>query len=141
MIRNHATVSTHAPVKGATRHPYHAWLRICGFNPRTREGCDHTRKGNSQKRYPVSTHAPVKGATHTRKGNSQKRYPVSTHAPVKGATQVFCWRQSDSRSFNPRTREGCDETYQKAYASLRCVSTHAPVKGATRIYSIWKPEK
>ena len=56
----------------------------------------------------VSTHAPVKGATHTLKAKRVNSITVSTHAPVKGATIIT-------------SPEGVSEY----------VSTHAPVKGAT----------
>ena len=122
---------------------------------------------------PVSTHAPARGAT-----KQALKYAlaisVSTHAPARGATNVrvipplvvrfqpthphgvrqrSAKIQERSRSFNPRTRTGCD----KWDNSSRClssrfqpthphgvrldpfgipdvslyVSTHAPARGAT----------
>ncbi|VDB01173.1 Octaprenyl diphosphate synthase / Dimethylallyltransferase / (2E,6E)-farnesyl diphosphate synthase / Geranylgeranyl pyrophosphate synthetase, partial [Olavius algarvensis spirochete endosymbiont] len=36
----------------------------------------------------------------------------------------------DDSSFNPRTREGCDEL-APAFPARSCVSIHAPARGAT----------
>ena len=55
---------------------------------------------------------------------------VSTHAPVKGATGERRPPHPCPHSFNPRPREGGDQSLQEARNSL-VVSTHAPVKGAT----------
>ena len=76
------------------------------FNPRTREGCDHT-PGAVHSVLLISIHAPVKGATlATQIMNLLPQ--ISIHAPVKGATgpgPVLCVD--------------------------RVISIHAPVKGAT----------
>ena len=56
---------------------------------------------------------------------------VSIHAPVKGATNDTETHQAD-RSFNSRTRKGCDVPSRLIWADL-WVSIHAPVKGATRV--------
>ena len=41
--------------------------------------------------------------------NMSKNYVVSIHAPVKDATQIQFLAKMD-KSFNPRTRKGCDST-------------------------------
>jgi len=56
----------------------------------------------------VSIHAPARGATQ-RSGNLDQQLSVSIHAPARGATLIL-YRYADFlHSFNPRTREGCDE--------------------------------
>ncbi len=77
-------ISTHAPVKGATR--------ILGAHDIAEV---------------ISTHAPVKGATEGGEGGGIG-FHISTHAPVKGATRVRPRLRRVSVHFNPRTREGCD---------------------------------
>ncbi len=99
-------ISTHAPVKGATR----------SGSP----GALHQ---------PISTHAPVKGATadvHLVFAGET----ISTHAPVKGATSSVFSSSDNVLNFNPRTREGCDDIRAGMY-EIPLISTHAPVKGAT----------
>ena len=63
--------------------------------------------------------------------NAAKRSLVSIHAPVKGATSSRGDREP-KRSFNSRTRKGCDTGRYNRFAKRR-VSIHAPVKGATSI--------
>jgi len=56
---------------------------------------------------------------------------VSIHAPVKGATGNPVDFLFYNDSFNPRTREGCDNQRQGCAREPLAVSIHAPVKGAT----------
>ena len=55
---------------------------------------------------------------------------VSIHAPVKGATVGSVPFSSASTGFNPRPREGSDDT-RGLRPRVSSVSIHAPVKGAT----------
>ena len=82
----------------------------------------------------VSTHAPVKDATH-RKLLEKLFSEVSTHAPVKDATLLQI-QGYQSNCFNPRTRKGCDSAYIFDNKDFIKVSTHAPVKDATAC--LWK---
>ena len=98
---------------------------------------------------PVSIHAPARGATRQainirRQVKFQSTHPrgVRLKNPAKSACayrfqsthprgvrqQKLCTR-GHSRSFNPRTREGCDFRYYQTL--LRRVSIHAPARGAT----------
>ena len=77
-------VSIHAPVKDATTMQINSMMMIC-FNPRTRKGCDHS------KRYIHDW-----------------RLLVSIHAPVKDATYKIRFFLTSEYGFNPRTRKGCD---------------------------------
>ena len=77
-------VSIHAPARGATIDPC---LGVGQFG--------------------VSIHAPARGATGILVvGGLGNR--VSIHAPARGATQKCCRVSRINKSFNPRTREGCD---------------------------------
>ena len=55
----------------------------------------------------VSIHAPGRGATGRAHYVSAKE-GVSIHAPGRGATLRSIYARLHSRSFNSRTREGCD---------------------------------
>ena len=57
---------------------------------------------------------------------------ISIHAPVKGATVLTVVPFVPYNNFNPRTREGCDDTFVKVVSWYDNISIHAPVKGATR---------
>ena len=99
-------VSTHAPVKGATQMPSQSICSPWGFNPRTREGCDHRafafqvgrQRFNPRTREGCDTAAPML---------------IHSHARFNPRTREGCdpqsaqWTQRTAR-FNPRTREGCD---------------------------------
>ena len=77
-------ISTHAPVKGATRRSEENHRNLKDFNPRSREGSDCILNPEDNCWY------------------------ISTHAPVKGATWSSSRPLQDSRDFNPRSREGSD---------------------------------
>ncbi len=56
----------------------------------------------------VSIHAPARGATwNSIRGQDVSK--VSIHAPARGATVDPLAKTLMSISFNPRTREGCDD--------------------------------
>ena len=97
-------VSIHAPVWGATSVSRKR-IFICGFNPRTRVGCDGNALINARFSTFQSTH-PC-GVRHDDLDKT-KYLGVSIHAPVWGATIVT----------------------HKTFLSSR-VSIHAPVWGAT----------
>ncbi len=98
-----------------------------GFNPRTREGCD-LYLCNFIVIYFVSIHAPAKGATSGVKFYSPCYRFQSTH-PRRVRRFEFTHNNHLS-SFNPRTREGCDDRFV-ACEWGKGVSIHAPAKGAT----------
>ena len=97
------------------------------FNSRTRKGCDPIQEKTCLF-FSVSIHAPVKGATAL--SVSKLNGVVSIHAPVKGATKFWPPSTKKSKSFNSRTRKGCDIVCPRM-SSISAVSIHAPVKGAT----------
>ena len=99
-------ISIHAPAKGATWF-FRLWrFRLRHFNPRSREGSDPSGMV-TRPLLTISIHAPAKGATVStnRRAGAQG---ISIHAPAKGATR------------RTRTR------FQQL-----CISIHAPAKGAT----------
>ena len=122
-----ALVSIHAPVKDATMIVFTTFSLLC-FNPRTRKGCDLSLFVTLT--YDdVSIHAPVKDATREISYTCKYMY-VSIHAPVKDATRRSLLINIIVRSFNPRTRKGCDITMH-VHDEAITVSIHAPVKDAT----------
>ena len=128
-----ASISIHAPVKGATTIGIIHIYAIADFNPRTREGCDNVLLIVIKHLFVISIHAPVKGATVNDFHHLLFVLLISIHAPVKGATHGFpCCKFVDT-NFNPRTREGCDtKEINRALKDLS-ISIHAPVKGATKM--------
>ena len=104
---------------------------------------------------PVSIHAPAWGATCEREPNGHCPVAVSIHAPAWGATSALAgdarrmaafqsthprgvrrssgtWWRARWRSFNPRTRVGCDAHLCVRGRGERRVSIHAPAWGATQ---------
>ncbi len=117
-------VSIHAPAGGATGGAvqYRGFLGC--FNPRTRGGCDgHSGCASSAIFWFQSTHP--RGVRRPGGYAILGRLPVSIHAPAGGATRrSHPWRSS-GRSFNPRTRGGCDLLLTLVhYASSLFQSTH-----------------
>ena len=120
-------ISIHAPAKGATHNGARCGFDDDDFNPRSREGSDHS-SFNSFNRSGVSIHAPAKGATtplssHLTGQAFQSTLPrrerlwhtgicrydrVSIHAPAKGATPSVASTPATKGGFNPRSREGSD---------------------------------
>ena len=105
------------------------YFSLTGFNPRTRKGCDCRDFQYKINGEYVSIHAPVKDATKSTE-RCRRKSMVSIHAPVKDATIWQIVRQP-LRSFNPRTRKGCDIGRNNQISSSQAVSIHAPVKDAT----------
>ncbi len=107
-------VSTHAPVWGATRSCSSWSSPGSRFNPRSRVGSDPLGGRRDQDLVEVSTHAPVWGATGDR-DHPRLRQAVSTHAPVWGATRGRAASAGCSGSFNPRSRVGSDTSSGSAW--------------------------
>ena len=134
-----AGVSIHAPAWGATLQVTSQKRLPRSFNPRTRVGCDpsfnvggttttlfqstHPRGVRRyQNRYDeyrghVSIHAPAWGATSSRisgtsrSGRFQSTHPRGVRRPSEaGRTPQSC--------FNPRTRVGCDGTFDSMLKDL-----------------------
>ena len=126
------------------------------FNPRSREGSDHT-SSNHLRLKRISIHAPAKGAT--RVGNNRFPLPpdfnprsregsddllcrhgeifvISIHAPAKGATTLDQNQLNQQYYFNPRSREGSDVFHLPNLPRRSHISIHAPAKGATQEHVI-----
>ena len=116
-------VSIHAPVKGATFNVLHNDTRFIVSIHAPVKGATQLNTTLVEVCF-VSIHAPVKGAT-SRYGHQSCHWSVSIHAPVKGATTIMAVASRAKRSFNPRTREGCDEVFFiEQVGSVMFQSTH-----------------
>ena len=107
--------------------PVVSFLAACGFNPRTRVGCEVDLVGFDSTG-KVSIHAPVWGANVGCRQRYRDRR-VSIHAPVWGANHPNSNGRRVKSRFNPRTRVGC-EHLQNLKQDIGKVSIHAPVWGA-----------
>ena len=105
-----ASVSIHAPVRGATSSRRDLAVVCDSFNPRARTGRDAAALLLAALASRVSIHAPVRGATRSARCGQCIASDVSIHAPVRGATRVA----------------------SAVATGQRVVSIHAPVRGATR---------
>ena len=118
-------VSIHAPAWGATCCHISCSLEAVRFNPRTRVGCDVFSLPCKRLVEEVSIHAPAWGATPCAliAIAASSRFQ-STHP--RGVRQVTPTVVTMSkRSFNPRTRVGCDMARPIDWpASARFQSTH-----------------
>ena len=56
---------------------------------------------------------------------------ISIHAPAKGATSIRYNFKIAIIHFNPRSREGSDESESASDEIFTVISIHAPAKGAT----------
>ena len=79
------------------------------FNPRSREGSDEIN-GLLKDLFKISIHAPAKGATDADATPVADAKTISIHAPAKGATLISSANVSAIIDFNPRSREGSDQT-------------------------------
>ena len=127
--RDGFVVSIHAPAWGATALVRRMSVRALCFNPRTRVGCDTSRRNRPAPRKQFQSTHPrgvrlLHAEGHIRDG------PVSIHAPAWGATQCFdfflcCFPVSIHAPAWGAT--GFRERVQDAQG----VSIHAPAWGAT----------
>ena len=111
--------STHP--RGVRRTICHDFHPPQGFNPRTREGCDHSLRGrvhNGQ----VSIHAPARGATKS--ATTRPWWQCFNPRTREGCDSLAHRRGYPLRCFNPRTREGCDQRYCGRAHKQRFQSTH-----------------
>ena len=92
------------------------WCRV-HFNPRSREGSDSDTVDEGFGVH-ISIHAPAKGATFVG-GVSLALILISIHAPAKGATSRLLRLTTNFAYFNPRSREGSDESICAVQRILR----------------------
>ncbi len=104
-----ATISTHAPTKGATISLSNSISSKLDFNPRSHKGSDM----DSGCEYNVSR--------------------ISTHAPTKGATLGMITAAKDLMRFQPTLPQRERLLSAHRFKSFKLISTHAPTKGATQI--------
>ena len=120
-------VSTHAPARGATFARLLSFSRYL-FQPTHPHGVRHNDDKSRSRPGVVSTHAPARGATP----QGLPRYTPGMFQPTHphGVRLITDPPSLFPRSFNPRTRTGCDN--QTIWTKLdNIVSTHAPARGAT----------
>ena len=101
-------ISIHAPVKGATG--LHLSLQVrrqISIHAPVKGATLLDADGHPEEL--ISIHAPVKGAT-TSPQDVAKAMRISIHAPVKGATIYSSMCKQRRMNFNPRSREGSDES-------------------------------
>ena len=129
LYRDTVAVSIHAPARGATDIRQAVLEGVNSFNPRTRTGCDsspvpsalrkssfnpRTRTGCDPLLYTAGLTTAKFQSTHPhgvrRWSSSFPDSPqrVSIHAPARGATFTTNVIPVCEKSFNPRTRTGCD---------------------------------
>ena len=114
------SVSIHTPVMGANRGRNRTWCYQC-FNPHTRDGCEKGRRLFDQVSN-VSIHTPVMGANASHQWRSSE-CNVSIHTPVMGAKPIRILI-SYIQSFNPHTRDGCEQNNVNISSVFRFQSTH-----------------
>ena len=76
----------------------------------------------------VSIHAPARGATHNTH-NAKKGEKVSIHAPARGATYCLPMVCRGNASFNPRPREGGDQSADDFFNSAPWFQSTPPRGG------------
>ena len=128
-----ATVSIHAPLRGATERNNLRSAQRNGFNPRTPAGCDKYLMHCSvitymsfNPRTPAGCDKPCMATTGT---------PVRFNPRTPAGCDAFhrsrmTWHPC---RFNPRTPAGCDTIVQAFFESFIVVSIHAPLRGATEL--------
>ena len=123
--RRRVGVSIHAPARGATA-PRSRGGRACGRVSIHAPARGATAKaGHLRGREIVSIHAPARGATGTVVDPGKLTKKFQSTRP-RGARRSTAWRSSRRRrSFNPRAREGRDD-------SPSICSTRSPVFQSTR---------
>ena len=122
-------ISIHAPARGATAGGKRRIPPTWNFNPRSREGSDHTLLILRLQRFSISIHAPARGATLLLVGFVRMTV-ISIHAPARGATPGF--RQNNSVcpiSIHAPARGATLLCH--ARLKLIEISIHAPARGAT----------
>ena len=144
-------VSIHAPVRGATVLDNANNVLASRFQSTHPYGVRRTMPTSSSRRHRVSIHAPVRGATAASKNSPwmgafqsthpygvRRRYTMYFRAFVGfqsthpyGVRHHLTRRVCKAKSFNPRTRTGCDRI-GRLQRDIASVSIHAPVRGATR---------
>ena len=103
------------------------WKR---FNPRTRVGCDISAVDAVLAKFGFQSTHP-RGVRLPRRKQQPFPQQVSIHAPAWGATWAGGRFYFQLRSFNPRTRVGCDPQIRDIFYPTVAVSIHAPAWGAT----------
>ena len=106
-LRERGAVSIHAPGRGATSSKVATATSTPRFNSRTREGCDALPQAYIADNATFQFTHPG-GVRHDNNDGGTATDRVSIHAPGRGATSLYPTCTRRAKSFNSRTREGCD---------------------------------
>ena len=112
-LRYNITISTHAPLRGATWECVLTELFGQDFYSRASARRDPLVPFDGRHQRHISTHAPLRGATRIHHYRF-RFHAISTHAPLRGATTVWCEKNG-----------------------IKTISTHAPLRGATPRRSLY----
>ena len=104
------------------------FIPIADFNPRSREGSDqwlpilfvHSK---------ISIHAPARGATEVFRITPSMKLFQSTLP--RGERHLHRCNRDCRDDFNPRSREGSDNSVKPFVIRIDSISIHAPARGAT----------
>ncbi len=126
-----ATISIHAPAKGATlsAHPSYPRKPISIHAPaKGATGLHHQHACNMD----ISIHAPAKGATKDRK-TKKTIIVISIHAPAKGATAIPLGMFKTTKISIHAPAKGATR-HGDVIKGIKHISIHAPAKGATCLH-------
>ena len=124
-----ASISIHAPARGATETAWKLEKTEPYFNPRSREGSDPSS-------YPFGSISPYFNP-RSREGSDQELQKhhswkrISIRAPARGATTDIDTVYQEWSDFNPRSREGSDFCCPSGYLTF-CLFQSALPRGERR---------
>ena len=128
MINIAASISIHAPTRGATYIRAFKWHDARYFNPRSHERSDINSLINEVGK-SISIHAPTRGATQPPNiANTTIRFQSTL--PREERRLFFAWISADYY-FNPRSHERSDGAVFTSISKTVNISIHAPTRGAT----------
>ena len=113
------------------------FIPIADFNPRSREGSDqwlpilfvHSK---------ISIHAPARGATEVFRITPSMKLFQSTLP--RGERHLHRCNRDCRDDFNPRSREGSDNSVKPFVIRIDSISIHAPARGATLFRNVMQLE-
>ena len=157
---NDATISIHAPTRGATfLHDFLLQLHA-DFNPRSHKGSDNkylpfwSFNLRFQSTLPQGERRNVNAAGYlvknfnprSHKGSDNNKWRatitvggISIHAPTRGATVQNGGYEPCFSNFNPRSHKGSD-TQIHIVVRIAVISIHAPTRGATVFCKNYSPQ-
>ncbi len=110
-------LSIHTPAKGATFQYYTNSFFLRNFNPRSREGSDMQHDGDRKGLLGFRSTLPRRERPPSNTLSPPLK-TISIHAPAKGATRPRYSSLLKHQNFNPRSREGSDQTLSSIESPL-----------------------